>query len=234
MKKEYLNEERYQKTKKKISGVAIAILIIGLLLGGSLIILGIANMNKVNSEYSEENKQSEISRIESELEIEENNLKAKKSELQAKGIEYDTFADYDDGEAYDLKIITKALDPSFDNCAFDEYKNNDITEKYCSLKNELEQVKNTNVAFERSFNSFSYIPLFMIGGFVIFVTLMISGIVYMTSKRREITAFGVQQVMPVAQEGIEKMAPTIGKASGEIAKGITSGIKEGLKDNDEK
>ena len=34
--------------------------------------------------------------------------------------------------------------------------------------------------------------------------------------------------MPLAKEGIEKMAPTVGNASGEIAQGITSGIKSGL------
>ncbi len=34
--------------------------------------------------------------------------------------------------------------------------------------------------------------------------------------------------MPLAKEGIEKMAPTVGNAAGEITKGITSGIKSGL------
>lgn len=36
--------------------------------------------------------------------------------------------------------------------------------------------------------------------------------------------------MPVAQEGIEKMAPTIGKVEAEVAKGISKGIKEGQKE----
>ena len=42
--------------------------------------------------------------------------------------------------------------------------------------------------------------------------------------------------MPVAQEGIVKMAPTIGKAASEIAKGIKQGINEANKeqDNDQK
>lgn len=243
MKNEYLNEERYHNTNKKVSKTALIVLIVGLLIGLSLITLGIVNMNKVNSENSEENKQNEILRLESEIEKEEIILENKKQELKAKGITYDAFTEYDEGEAYDLKIITKALDPSFDNCAFNEYKNNDITKKYCSLKNELDDLENSNVNFNRSFNSFKYIPLFMIGGFVIVATLMIAGSIYMISKRREITAYGVQQVMPVAQEGIEKIAPTIGKVGGEIAKTmapvygdiakeISKGIKEGLKDED--
>ena len=41
--------------------------------------------------------------------------------------------------------------------------------------------------------------------------------------------------MPLAQEGIEKMTPTVANAAGtmgkEVAKGITQGIKEGLNSN---
>lgn len=50
----------------------------------------------------------------------------------------------------------------------------------------------------------------------------------MLGKGREISAFFAQQQMPVAKEGIEEMAPTMGKA----AKEITKGIKEGLKDEE--
>ena len=46
------------------------------------------------------------------------------------------------------------------------------------------------------------------------------------------TAYTTQQVMPVAQEGIEKMAPTIGSAAKEIAKGIKQGINEANKEQD--
>ena len=66
----------------------------------------------------------------------------------------------------------------------------------------------------------------------------------MISKRRNIMAYGMQQTMPVMQEGIEKMAPSIGKAGksmakemapvyGDIAREITKGIKEGLKEEKE-
>lgn len=50
----------------------------------------------------------------------------------------------------------------------------------------------------------------------------------MLGKGREISAFFAQQQMPVAKEGIEKMAPSAGVAAKEIAKGI----KEGLKDEE--
>ena len=68
----------------------------------------------------------------------------------------------------------------------------------------------------------------MIGGFIVFVTFIVSGSIYATANGREINAFYAQQQIPVAQEGIEKMSPSVGNAAKEIAKGI----KEGL-DNDQ-
>ena len=56
---------------------------------------------------------------------------------------------------------------------------------------------------------------------------MFSSFVFMVAKRRGIYVFQVQQVMPVAKEGINEMAPTLGNAAGEIAKGV----KKGLDDN---
>ena len=209
MSTEILNEEKYQKTKGKISIIALIILIIGICCGGFLIFKGTNNnTNKLDSVKEK--------------------LVTKRKELENKGIKYNTFAKYTDGEEYELKIITNALDPSFNHCAFDEYKSNDITKEYCSIKNSKSD-------FSRSGNT-------MLGIFVIIATCMISGFVYMIAKRREITAFGVQQMMPLAQEGMEKMAPTIGKvgkeitnemapAYGKIASEISKGIKEGLKDD---
>lgn len=46
----------------------------------------------------------------------------------------------------------------------------------------------------------------------------------MIGKGREISSFLAQQQMPVAKEGMEKMAP----AAKTVAKEITEGIKEGL------
>ena len=68
----------------------------------------------------------------------------------------------------------------------------------------------------------------MFGGFIIVASCMIAGSIYTFAKRREILAFSAQQVMPVAQEGIDKMAPTMGS----VAKEITKGIKDGLKDEE--
>ena len=68
-----------------------------------------------------------------------------------------------------------------------------------------------------------------LGGFIDsigFPLIIAGGVTMFIGHRREITAFTVQQTMPVAQEGIEKMAPTVGSAAKEIAKGIKEGINE--------
>ena len=188
-KKEYLNEERYQKTKGKIKFIILVIFIIGLALGGFLIYKGVSSTNI-------------SSKAELKAELEE-----KKAELEEKGIVYNPFATYTDKEEYDLKIITEALDPSFDNCSFDEYKNNDLTKEYCSANSAT--------------SNFSKMSYLMFGGFVIIASCILCGGLYLNLvKRREILAYTAQQVMPVAQEGIEKMAPSIGKVAGEIAKNI--------------
>ena len=48
---------------------------------------------------------------------------------------------------------------------------------------------------------------------------------------RNIAGYYIQQKMPVAKEGIEQMAPTIGKAAGDIAKGIKEGLNSSNNDN---
>ena len=70
--------------------------------------------------------------------------------------------------------------------------------------------------------------LILIGLGLIPSTLMISCVIFFIYKRREIAVFTTQQTMPIAQEGIEKMAPTIGEAAGTIGKEIAKGIKEGI------
>ena len=132
-----------------------------------------------------------------------------------------------------ISTIGDALDTSFNHCKFDAAKNNKYTSKYCSLKLQTEDFN----GFNKIFDSAKYISLYMIGGSVIFTSCLIAGVIYLISKRREIRAFTIQQTMPVTQEVIDKMSPTIGNAAGtigkDIAKGIASGIKEGLKNNEE-
>lgn len=102
--RKYLNEENYQKSEKKIKLIALFILIISLLIGGFLIYIGIT---KPQSDKIEKLRAT---------------LEEKRRELVNNGIVYEEMSKYTDGEVYDLYVITKALDPSFAYCEFDEFK----------------------------------------------------------------------------------------------------------------
>lgn len=88
--------------------------------------------------------------------------------------------------------------------------------------------------------------------------LFAGGMTKFMGHTREINAYLLQQQMPIAKEGLEKMAPTVGKVSAdvakemaptigkvgsdlakemapaykEVAKEISKGIKEGLKEEE--
>lgn len=277
-KKEFLTEENYERGKKKIKTIALIILIVGVLIGGSLIVTGLVKQGQTNSQYSEESKNNKKEQLEQEkkqltqdLDAEKQNLLTSKTTLENKikpvedeikklerektdvfmnGGFSDRYYEIEDkiedlkestkSDENSLSVIEDALDESFDHCSFSEAKNNTYTSKYCSLKNQVAK-KDAEIAgldlefsdLNKEFNSFDSIPFYMIGGFIIVASGMISFAIYMFAKRREIMAFTAQQVMPVAQEGIEKMAPTVGNAMGTIGKGIAKGIKEEINEADE-
>ena len=115
-----------------------------------------------------------------------------------------------------------------------EFDENGFSEKYYELKNKIESlneeirdVENEIFNIEHGSSNFASVPLFMFGGFIIFASLIIGGSLLLFANKRKILAFTAQQVMPVAKEGVEEMAPSIGK----VAKEISKGIKEGTKDN---
>lgn len=85
--------------------------------------------------------------------------------------------------------------------------------------------------FKGIFGSFGFIAL---GGFMSFIgsTMTIIGVsLIITSHKREISAYTTQQSMPIMQEGIEKITPTVADAAGTIAKSINNGINDSNKDN---
>ena len=215
-KKEFLTEENYERGKKKIRRVALVVLIIGLLIGGALIATGIIKSNNVkettsSNVRSKEDIQAEINSLNSELAT----LRAKEvQEFTSNGFSEENFRLQNEITAKQSKIL--------------------------DLQMELKEESNDN-----SISSFKYAHFYMFGGVIIFAACMFSGIIYLSTKQREILAYQTQQVMPLAQEGIEKMAPTIGKAGakvakemapvyGDIAKEVSKGIKEGLKDEEKK
>ena len=77
---------------------------------------------------------------------------------------------------------------------------------------------------------FGSMGLFALGSFMDFLGFAITAagaIIMFIAHRREIAAFSTQQIMPVAKEGAEAIAPTLGT----VAKEISKGIKEGMQDD---
>lgn len=64
----------------------------------------------------------------------------------------------------------------------------------------------------------------------IFITLVGCMVRFIVANQRNIAAYQMQQMRPLAEEGIEKITPVTSKAAKEVAKGVTEGIKEGLKE----
>lgn len=148
--KKYLNEDRYQKTKKKIVIGSIVILVLSLIIGGSLITVGVIKQTggstekklaelKTSINTEEENLESLKDELEEDiatsLATEKEKLEEAKEELESNGVTYKSTTTYGDGDAYNLMVITRALDPGFNYCMFDEYANNSLTKTYCSLVN---------------------------------------------------------------------------------------------------
>ena len=220
--KEFLNEEKYQKTSKRLFFAGILLIIFGVVVFVITFVPKIVSNNKVNTEQ-----------LKQQLEELKPQLESRYNELKAKGVTESW--DYKDKEGYEMEQIDNALDPSLSTCdSVSTYSDHETTHEYCKIK---AQIHDANSSSSNGRIMFSLVPSLMI----LMPCLAIGGMLILTSKRRNITAYYMQQTIPVAQEGIEKMAPTIGKVSssdakemapvyGEIAKEIGKGIKEGMKD----
>ena len=193
--KKYLNESNYEKTKRLLVFVAIIILLIGIGTGGFLINTGIKK-----SALAEENTQNV--RTEEVIQTELNDLKSQLASLNAKKTE--------------------------------EFTKNGFSEQYYTLQNEIDSIQqkvntltmelweinsdysSSNAIITKS-RSMKY---YMFGAFVIIASCLISGSLFLYSKRRELLAFNVQQAMPIVKEGIDEITPTISKTIKEVSKAV--------------
>lgn len=165
-------EIRQKKSKKKSTIISLIILIIGLSIGGYMIYL------------------SKTTPAIDKVSILEKELNQKKKELEEKGIKYNTFSKYTDGEAYDLKIINEAMDPSFDYCNFNEYKNNSLTKEYCKYKN-------------RTGDSYKYVFLGL-GIFIIIATCMFSLTIFGASRAENLFTYPNQPSITKSKDKSKK------------------------------
>lgn len=241
MEKEYLTEKRYQNVKKGLIYVAITIFaVITTLSTIFLIIPGIQKLKEANDFVipTEESVKAEKDVIEGKYDILETQLEAKyellEDELAAKYTkEMGDEGWFEERQEYGEESSKLSIAEGKEKISLMDDKSDELFAVKSVSSFEFEQRSIRNNA----------IPLIAGGIFALFFALMISGGLLASAFGRHILAFNAQSVMPVAQEGIEKMAPTIGKAAGtiataaapaygEVAKEIAKGIKEGLKDEE--
>ena len=213
-KKEYLTEKNYNKGKKIIMLIALLVLVVGLTIGGLLIYKGINEKQKIDNTTNEQAEKDKQRLKEIETEKEELNKKISDKKYECDSIKMETDSWFEKSNKCDNEVLS-------------------LEEQVDELESEEFDLENTNYEFDKKFNSVGSTRYFMFGVFIIIATLIISLSIFMFAKRREIMAFGMQQTMPLAQEGIEKMAPTVGNAAGTIAKDVAAGIKEGINSNQE-
>ena len=85
-----------------------------------------------------------------------------------------------------------------------------------------------------SYNSFNSVMLIGLGGFISvagFALIIAGGVMAYIAHRREITAYTTQQTMPIKNETINNITPTVADAAGTIAKSVSQGFEEGKKRN---
>lgn len=213
-KKEYLTEKNYNKGKKIIMLIALLVLVVGLTIGGLLIYKGINEKQKIDNTTNEQAEKDKQRLKEIETEKEELNKKISDKKYECDSIKMGTDSWFEKSNKCDNEVLS-------------------LEEQVDELESEEFDLENTDYEFDKKFNSVGSTRYFMFGGFIIIATLIISLSIFMFAKRRKIMAFGMQQTMPLAQEGIEKMAPTVGNAAGTIAKDVAAGIKEGINSNQE-
>lgn len=231
-KKELMTEESYQRSKKKIIKLSLTILIVGLVVGALLIAAGIlltSNSKKQAEKITKERydaayKESEklVADAKDRLNEIDNQINELKAREEAKESECDSIPM---GSANWFADVSKCRRES-----------SEISSQISDLEDEKFKLENGNYRVNYTpAVAKNYTYLSIIGGILIFISGIVSLIIYIRAKRRDIMAFAGQEVMPLAQEGIEKMTPTAANAAGtmgkEVAKGITEGIKEGLNNN---
>jgi hypothetical protein len=213
----YLNEKFYKMGKEAVIRVGIIVLIVGLSLGGFLLYKGFSNKKAVDEEWTEANIKTKIEALNKEYDELKVSIKSDLDQITTLDrVEFTGFDDAYYKRQDQIKEIKEKIEPT--------------QTKMDKIKSEIDQLENTDISFEKKFESQKYIPFFIFGAFVIIATIFISIGIFSVAYGREITAWGTQQIMPVAQEGIETMAPTVGHASGEMLKSMTPAIKDVAKE----
>lgn len=250
MKKEFLNEENYQKTRKVLIIFGLIIMSVALLIGGFLIYKGIEKLNANNNTENVLNNKEKLNELydskEEILEKIDDRIEKLEEELETLEIAEDKaeqkittefFKDSNSDAYYEAKrakekitkqkreVESQITDLEGLYLGSDNKETAKLLKEYYDVYNEIADIEiqqKTNTTQNRAI--FKAMPFFMFGGFIILVGLLIGGRIISIAYTRHMLAFGTQTVVPVAKEVVDDMTPTISKALGEITKGIKDGI----------
>ena len=133
-----------------------------------------------------------------------------------------------DTSQYESQVVALNQEIStLDQQISNEFMNNGFSSNYYSLQNQRDAKQSQKIDLESKIfdieHDSPHVKFFGGGAFILVLTLGVAGTLYFIAYRRNILAFSTQQVMPVAKEGMEEIAPSIGKISEEITKGISKG-----------
>ena len=99
-----------------------------------------------------------------------------------------------------------------------EYSAYPITAEYCALKTEYNDIAGFFAESNQQSEKMSLSSFYIFGAIVIFACSSTALGIFFVAKRREIVAFAAQGAIPVVQEGMEVMTPSIIKMKEEFAR----------------
>ena len=175
--KEFLNEENYPKNKKKIIKTSLIILIIGLLIGGSLIFVGVIKQNNAK-------KANEQANVEANNLLQENLTKAREriniidSEIEKLNNELEKLKEED----YQLSMNDSDW---FNKKSRIQDNIQDVNVQIMNLETEKSQLENTTYTVNYDLvPPMQYRIFYYIGAGVIVVACIISVIFYFIATRK--------------------------------------------------
>ena len=135
-KSNYLDEENKQRNAASMGNIGKILILIALVGAGILIFFGTRQIITTAKRTSPEG----IAELQAKVDEEAKPVRERKAELMNMGVIVST--DYNDEEGYELHVLNRALDPSYNYCNnSSELLNNEKTSKYCAAKNNLEEAQ---------------------------------------------------------------------------------------------
>lgn len=136
-KSNYLDEEKKQRNARTVGNAGKIFLAIAIIGAGILLFFGIRQIVVTAKRTSPEG----IAELQAKVEEEAKPVRERKAELMNKDVIIST--DYNDEEGYELNVLNRALDPSYNYCAnSSELTNHKVAGNYCKAKNDLEDAQN--------------------------------------------------------------------------------------------